>query len=201
MTTPAPGREETLGDLADRWQVYGEKLAEAEAVAAANGDGERAGIKRAESAVWYRAAARLRDHVAAAPEIRTCYCGTTATVVPGVFPHSDCDGSAPAALAGLAGILARRDYAERELNKSIDETAKLRQLARELIGMAVSGARPLPGAARRLRRIAEEAGIEPPAILTLQERHPPREVNLPTDDEREDGDIDDTEEGILDNLD
>lgn len=27
------------------------------------------------------------------PEVRTCYCGTTATVVPGVFPHSDCDGS------------------------------------------------------------------------------------------------------------
>lgn len=30
------------------------------------------------------------------PAIRTCYCGTTATVVPGVFPHPDCDGSAPA---------------------------------------------------------------------------------------------------------
>ena len=26
-------------------------------------------------------------------EIRTCYCGTTATVMPGVFPHPDCDGS------------------------------------------------------------------------------------------------------------
>ena len=29
-------------------------------------------------------------------EVRTCYCGTTATVVPGVFPHRDCDGSIPA---------------------------------------------------------------------------------------------------------
>jgi len=28
-------------------------------------------------------------------EVRTCYCGTTATVVPGVFPHPDCDGSVP----------------------------------------------------------------------------------------------------------
>jgi hypothetical protein len=26
-------------------------------------------------------------------EIRTCYCGTTATVMPEVFPHPDCDGS------------------------------------------------------------------------------------------------------------
>lgn len=26
-------------------------------------------------------------------EIRTCYCGTTATAVPGTFPHPDCDGS------------------------------------------------------------------------------------------------------------
>lgn len=26
-------------------------------------------------------------------EVRTCYCGTTAMVVPGVFPHPDCDGS------------------------------------------------------------------------------------------------------------
>ena len=31
-----------------------------------------------------------------AAEVRTCYCGTTATVVPGVFPHRDCDGSIPA---------------------------------------------------------------------------------------------------------
>lgn len=30
------------------------------------------------------------------PEVRTCYCGTTATVVPGVFPHRDCDGSVAA---------------------------------------------------------------------------------------------------------
>jgi hypothetical protein len=34
---------------------------------------------------------------AAPRDIRTCYCGTTAAVVPGVFPHPDCDGSVPAA--------------------------------------------------------------------------------------------------------
>lgn len=42
-----------------------------------------------------------------APEIRTCYCGTTATVVPGTFPHPDCDGSAPQPAAASASQVRR----------------------------------------------------------------------------------------------
>jgi hypothetical protein len=45
-------------------------------------------------------AAMARDKAKAAADwdraagTRTCYCGTTATAVPGTFPHPDCDGSA-----------------------------------------------------------------------------------------------------------
>jgi hypothetical protein len=43
-----------------------------------------------------RAAAAGVPDAEPAAEVRTCYCGTTAAVVPGSFPHDDCDGSAPA---------------------------------------------------------------------------------------------------------
>lgn len=62
------------------------------------------------------------------PEVRTCYCGTTATVVPGTFPHSDCDGSVrtapgPAAEPGTAlylSAIARLSAGLREIQQACD---------------------------------------------------------------------------------
>jgi hypothetical protein len=60
-----------------------------------------------------------------------------------------------------AGMQAARDLV------AVSQASKLRGMVRELIGGIVSGAWAMRGADRRLLRIAEDAGIEPPAILRL----------------------------------
>jgi hypothetical protein len=54
---------------------------------------------------------------------------------------------------------------EGERDEARAELTRVRESVRELIGMAVSGTWAHPRAGERLRRIAQEAGIEPPAIL------------------------------------
>jgi hypothetical protein len=63
--------------------------------------------------------------------------------------------------AFAAGMQAARDLAP------ASQAADLRGLIRELIGGIIAGAWTMRGADRRLLRITEEAGIEPPAILRL----------------------------------
>jgi hypothetical protein len=83
-------------------------------------------------------------------------------------------GSPDARVIALADVAAVRawhpDDAPLELAAYATESRKLRDLIRELVGMAVSGTLALRGARRRLKRIAEEAGIDVPAILADTER-------------------------------
>jgi hypothetical protein len=91
---PAPGLVE--GDLAEDEGVF-----ELAAILAANPDATNPELARIILAQWQRPQP-------APAEIRTCYCGTTATVVPGVFPHPDCDGSArPQPAPGLDEAIRR----------------------------------------------------------------------------------------------
>ncbi len=115
----------------------------------------------------------LREAVAAMnateperPEIRTCYCGMTATVMPGVFPHSDCDGSVLAAGAERELADLRRRVAEYEnaigwgtsctacarvLDSAVSETFRREEAERKLAGAAAA-------ARKRIRELADRTG-------------------------------------------
>lgn len=61
-----------------------------------------------------------------APEIRTCYCGTTATVIPEVFPHRDCDGSVVSEARQTVPLAEHAEYirANQELARSLHEATE-----------------------------------------------------------------------------
>jgi hypothetical protein len=69
-----PVGEHEAEEMLDRWREYGP---------------DDSSLIIVESAAGIDVAAKAGPQA----EIRTCYCGTTATVMRGVFPHPDCDGS------------------------------------------------------------------------------------------------------------
>lgn len=80
---------------------------------------------------------------------------------------------------------AYHEYVVRELNKSIDEAARLRDALRK-VRDALNSTPTLSDAVRAALDAVDAAGPEALLLNATQERRPSREVNLITDDERDD---------------